>query len=580
MAFARVQATARVSGSGTSIAIPFSTPPTVGNAILVPVAAQQNGIVLGTCTDNYGNTYALAKSQIQTTGTDVAAAIYVCEQLTASGASFTITVTFSPSGNYTASAIEVSGGTGLVLDKTAGAVGSSTTPATGATAALTAAEEFVVALHAIGTNMASITIAVVSPTWTQEFEQLSSSGACAGEADSRILTSASGTTTSASWTDGTTGNWAAALAAFKAGASAQSVSGATIASTAATFAGSVALAPSGGLYRVQATGKVLADGAASVALTFTSPPTVGNGIVVLGSLYRGSGSGTPPTCADNRGNTYSLAKHQTGFSGSEAAILYCPAVATSAAPFTITVTFTANSYFTASALEVSGVGTGLTLDRTTGANSVGSVTPATGATAALTAAEELLVAVFATPNSQASITVEVVSPSWTEEHEERSSAHSPGEGDSRIVTGVLGATASCSWTLASSATWAAALAAFKASGGADQSVAGATIASTTVVRAGGVPRIVLGTTRASTTQLFASTVAAAQPLRATQLVAELLDVVPASPLAATQLLAETLLALPPQPDQARVTQLVCELIVIAYEQPVGCPTDNFPIDLD
>jgi hypothetical protein len=66
------------------------------------------------------------------------------------------------------------------------------------------------------------------------------------------------------------------------------------------------------------------------------------------------------------------------------------------------------------------------------------------------------------------------------------------------------------------------------------------------------------------------------PIRATQLVAEVLNTIPLSPLAATQVAAELVLALPPQPNQTRVTQLVCELIVV----PVvlfGCPGD-FPID--
>ena len=80
------------------------------------------------------------------------------------------------------------------------------------------------------------------------------------------------------------------------------------------------------------------------------------------------------------------------------------------------------------------------------------------------------------------------------------------------------------------------------------------------------------------TQLVAETLTAIPPSpeRVTQLVAELLNTVPNSPLAATQVAAEILLALPPQPNQARVTQFACELIVVRA-MPGGCVVD-FPTD--
>jgi hypothetical protein len=65
------------------------------------------------------------------------------------------------------------------------------------------------------------------------------------------------------------------------------------------------------------------------------------------------------------------------------------------------------------------------------------------------------------------------------------------------------------------------------------------------------------------------------PVQATQLVVELLDVVPASPLSATQLAVEFLFA---NANEARATQLACELIVLAFEEIVPCPTD-FPTDV-
>jgi hypothetical protein len=85
---------------------------------------------------------------------------------------------------------------------------------------------------------------------------------------------------------------------------------------------------------------------------------------------------------------------------------------------------------------------------------------------------------------------------------------------------------------------------------------------------------------ARVTQLVVETLTATPvprvPLRATQLLAEVLQTVPNSPLAATQVAAEVILALPPQPDQTRVTQLLCEVIVVP-RVPV-CATD-FPVDL-
>lgn len=64
--------------------------------------------------------------------------------------------------------------------------------------------------------------------------------------------------------------------------------------------------------------------------------------------------------------------------------------------------------------------------------------------------------------------------------------------------------------------------------------------------------------------------------RSTQVVVEVLNVVPASPLHATQVAAEIVLALPPQPNEARVTQLACELIVVRA-MPGGCVVD-FPTE--
>src|SRR4030095_3648499 len=105
--------------------------------------------------------------------------------------------------------------------------------------------------------------------------------------------------------------------------------------------------------RIQATPKVIGDSVASVALTFPTPPTVGNVIVVPVILY--NVSGPTPTCTDNRSNTYSLAVDQTGGT-SHVAIFYCAQIATSGAPFTITLATTPSNYYVTSAVEIGGLG--------------------------------------------------------------------------------------------------------------------------------------------------------------------------------------------------------------------------------
>lgn len=65
------------------------------------------------------------------------------------------------------------------------------------------------------------------------------------------------------------------------------------------------------------------------------------------------------------------------------------------------------------------------------------------------------------------------------------------------------------------------------------------------------------------------------PGQVTQLLAEVFAPVPNAPVAATQVVAELLLALPPQPDAARVTQLLCELIVVPR---VAVCLPNWPVD--
>jgi hypothetical protein len=210
------------------------------------------------------------------------------------------------------------------------------------------------------------------------------------------------------------------------------------------------------LTRVQSTGRVTAN-TTTYTLTFATPPALGSGLLLAAIHYGGA---LPPTAVtDNRGHTYTrVVQYQNG---SSAAIFLCPAVTGTGAPFTLTVNQGGARDGCAVAMEISGGP--LSVEAFTGATGT-STTPATGATAALTAAEVCLLAVHVINTTQGSITVEAVSPVWLQEFEDLSFARIPGEADSRLVTGALASTPSCSWTDTAASTWAAVIAAF--SGGA------------------------------------------------------------------------------------------------------------------
>lgn len=217
------------------------------------------------------------------------------------------------------------------------------------------------------------------------------------------------------------------------------------------------------LVRVQGTGRVTAPGAASVALTFAAPPAVGNGIVVLATLYQTSGSLT--VCSDNRGNAYVKVVDHTA-NPMQAAIHYCGKVTASGAPFTVTLAFTSlTGQFEAAAVEVGGVGGGLVVDQIARALAT-SAAPSSSATPPLTGSEVFVAAAHSIGANQTSLVVQAVSPAWIEEYENLNySATIAGEGDSHIVTGAAGTTQTAIWTASASATWAAVLAAFKGTTG-------------------------------------------------------------------------------------------------------------------
>jgi hypothetical protein len=218
MALARVQGTGKVRlNSGSPLVITFSTPPSVGNAVIVTVINRRTAgpILPASLTDSKGNTYA---QSVALTFSTEAAAIYCCASVGTSGAPFTITIN-AGGGLYAGAAVEVSGvGTGLVLNQSATANTSGTTITAGPTAALTAAEVILAGVFAYNTGLTSSTVEALSPAWGEEFEELDYTNFGAGEGDTRLLASgALGTTPRAQWTvTGISVSARAVIAAFTA----------------------------------------------------------------------------------------------------------------------------------------------------------------------------------------------------------------------------------------------------------------------------------------------------------------------------------------------------------------------------
>src|SRR5262245_33058433 len=179
MSLTRVQTAPKASGQPATIT--FSTPPTVGNAIIVASIAWGASAPAPSATDNRGNTYT---SVLAVANGSPRVAFLYCPKIVATGAPFTITLNYT--GQY-ATAIEVTGlgSDSLLLDQTASQSSggsSSTTPSTGVTPPITGTDAFAVIAHSLNSSEASITVGAATPAWTQDLEDLSWSWA-AGEID-------------------------------------------------------------------------------------------------------------------------------------------------------------------------------------------------------------------------------------------------------------------------------------------------------------------------------------------------------------------------------------------------------------
>lgn len=211
--------------------------------------------------------------------------------------------------------------------------------------------------------------------------------------------------------------------------------------------------------RVQSTGKIRVSNGPSVSGSFASLPAVGSLVLVGVQGYLSYWQAGDVT--DNQGNTYTVAVAKA-LSSAHCAIFYT-VVTASAGTFTITIdpANTGNTWIVGSAVEYSGTwnsATCLDVAQTSSSGSGTSLT--TGTTLQTSRANELVAAICGITINQVSITVESVSPAWTEEHEELSwTNYVPGEFNTRLIS--VRVAQSCSWTDTVSTPWSGAIATFR-----------------------------------------------------------------------------------------------------------------------
>lgn len=222
------------------------------------------------------------------------------------------------------------------------------------------------------------------------------------------------------------------------------------------------------LARGVSTGRIKQSAPASqIQLTFSTPPAVGSGIIVMMSGHKDTAGMTFGTCTDNRGNAYSIAIAQRRIvTNGESAIImyYCPRVTSSSGPFTITITSDGvnDHAFEGCAVEVTGLDGGI-LNPARAGSEVTTVTstPLAAVHTNLTG-EAFVAAFFLRFGGTASIVVETASPAWIQEYEELDgtwNVSNCGEGCTRVKT-FADEAVNCRWTTANGANCVTGIAAF------------------------------------------------------------------------------------------------------------------------
>ena len=150
---------------------------------------------------------------------------------------------------------------------------------------------------------------------------------------------------------------------------------------------------------------------ASQATSFGTLPSAGNMIVVMISAWRAVPGANIASVSDNQGNIYTKAIDRNGAGADtlcEASIWYCANIGSPSGTHTVTANPTAGSdnYINVIASEISGQNTSSPLDATTSAaiSSTGDV--ATGTTATLAQADEIVFIVASVSASNSNIAID------------------------------------------------------------------------------------------------------------------------------------------------------------------------------
>lgn len=209
MAQTVVQFTGVSSGNAANASRTFVSSTTSGNAIYVVLSDYRSAGTI-TCADNKGNSFSQAVTRV---GSDPASniTVFYAENITG-GASHQITCTITSSAFFTFAIIEVASSlTAASLDRTTSAAGTSTTPSTGNTAVTSQADEILIG--GMTQNSGVVTLSA-GTNYTQFYEEEDWNSFQPLHAEYRIVSSAAAY--AATWTTGSSADWAAVIATFKA----------------------------------------------------------------------------------------------------------------------------------------------------------------------------------------------------------------------------------------------------------------------------------------------------------------------------------------------------------------------------
>lgn len=366
----------------------FTSQPRQGSTIIVTVAGLKASsgtfsLPAGTVTDNQGNTYNLVQEAPNTTG-GARAYIYAAYNIAAPSGTFTITT--NPTGTGSAEkwewgATEVIGLTASSLDQTGSTSdntqGNLTNFAVSTTGATTQAHELAIAVVA-GDNGSSSTDPVIQSNWTWLHTNSEGITTVGHSSVYKVLNGAG--TVSHTWAN---------IDAYNTGASA----------AIATFRGITSATAGGGagtpaVVQTSAITGYYAN-PATETVSFSTPPTAGNTIILAISEANGcGGNSTIPEIYDNQGNTYNFIGYggDSSVGNDHKSMLFAASdIAAPSGTFTISMFTRPNGCLSGSfgAIEVSGLGSYLSIDQTTTSTSAPNVTMTSGAT---TQANELALA--------------------------------------------------------------------------------------------------------------------------------------------------------------------------------------------